>query len=102
MKIRSIMAGLAASIGIMMLSNTPLYAESAFTMNFGTVVAYIFLMLCIFAAGTAFSKTDILQAAIFEAIIIGEIVSLQVGIGIFIGVIAGISNVIRSAKNMQK
>jgi len=37
MKIRSIMAGLAASIGIMMLSNTPLYAESAFTMNFGTV-----------------------------------------------------------------
>ena len=40
-----------------------------------------------FAAGTAFSKTDILQAAIFEAIRIGDIVSLQVGIGIFLGVI---------------
>jgi len=26
------------------------------TMNFGTVVAYIFLMLCIFAAGTAFGQ----------------------------------------------
>ncbi len=41
-----------------------------------------------FAAGTAFSKTDILQAAIFEALIIGEIVSLQVGFGILIGVFA--------------
>jgi|TARA_R100000664_G_scaffold33772_1_gene51940 hypothetical protein len=26
------------------------------TMNFGTVIAYIFLMLCIFAAGTAFGQ----------------------------------------------
>ena len=26
------------------------------TMNFGTVIAYIFLMLCMFVAGTAFSQ----------------------------------------------
>ena len=41
-----------------------------------------------FAAGTAFSKTEVLQAAIFEALIIGEIVSVQIGIAIAIGVIA--------------
>ena len=41
-----------------------------------------------FAAGTAFSKTEILQAAIFEAIIIGEFVSFQVGLAIAIGVFA--------------
>ena len=32
-----------------------------------------------FAAGTAFSKTEVLQAAIFEALIIGEIVNFQSG-----------------------
>ena len=37
MKIRSIMTGLVASIAIMFTSNTPLKAESEFTMNFGTV-----------------------------------------------------------------
>ena len=41
-----------------------------------------------FAAGTAFSKTEVLQAAIFEALIIGEIVSFQVGLAIAIGVLA--------------
>ena len=41
-----------------------------------------------FAAGTAFSKTEVLQAAIFEALIIGEFVSLQVGTAITIGVLA--------------
>ena len=53
-----------------------------------TILLMMLFSLRNFAAGTAFSKTDILQAAIFEAIIIGEIVSLEVGIGIFIGVIA--------------
>ena len=41
-----------------------------------------------FAAGTAFSKTEVLQAAIFEALIIGHIVNLRVGIAILLGVIA--------------
>ena len=41
-----------------------------------------------FAAGTAFSKTEVLQAAIFEALIIGEVVSLQVGLAIGLGVVA--------------
>ncbi len=41
-----------------------------------------------FAAGTAFSKTEVLQAAIFEALIIGEFVSFQIGVAIAIGVFA--------------
>ena len=41
-----------------------------------------------FAASTAFSKTEVLQAAIFEALIIGEIVNFQVGLAIGIGVLA--------------
>ena len=41
-----------------------------------------------FAAGTAFSKTEVVQAAFFEALIIGYIVNLQVGVAIVIGVVA--------------
>ena len=41
-----------------------------------------------FAAGTAFSKTEVLQAAIFEAIILGHMVSLKLGLAIMLGVIA--------------
>jgi drug/metabolite transporter (DMT)-like permease len=41
-----------------------------------------------FAAGTAFSKTEVIQAVIFEAIILGYIVSIEIGIAIMIGVIA--------------
>ena len=41
-----------------------------------------------FAAGTAFSKTEVIQAALFEAVILGHIVSLQVGLAIVIGVVA--------------
>ena len=41
-----------------------------------------------FAAGTAFSKTEVIQAAILEAIILGHFVSFQVGLAIVIGVIA--------------
>ena len=61
----------------------------------GGVMQVIFTVLLItlfnhrnFAAGTAFSKTEVLQAAIFEALIIGEIVSVQVGLAIAIGVLA--------------
>jgi len=41
-----------------------------------------------FAAGTAFSKTEVLQAAIFEAIILGHIVSPKLCFAILLGVIA--------------
>jgi drug/metabolite transporter (DMT)-like permease len=41
-----------------------------------------------FAAGTAFSKTEVIQAAIFEAIIIGVVVKFITGIAIFIGTVA--------------
>ncbi|MAT88838.1 MAG: hypothetical protein CL532_09910 [Aestuariivita sp.] len=41
-----------------------------------------------FAAGTAFSKTEVIQAVLFEAIILGYFVSLQIGIAIMIGVVA--------------
>jgi len=61
----------------------------------GGLMQVIFTILLItlfshrnFAAGTAFSKTEVLQAAIFEALIIGEIVSLQVGLAIGLGVLA--------------
>ena len=63
--------------------------------SIGGMTQVIFTVLLItlfnhrnFAAGTAFSKTEILQAAIFEAIIIGEFVSFQVGLAISIGVFA--------------
>ena len=41
-----------------------------------------------FAAGTAFSKTEVIQAALFEAVILGHIVGFQVGLAIVIGVVA--------------
>ncbi|MGB0634115.1 MAG: EamA family transporter [Paracoccaceae bacterium] len=41
-----------------------------------------------FAAGVAFSKTEVLMAAIFEALILGYFVSFEVGLAIFLGVIA--------------
>ena len=41
-----------------------------------------------FAAATAFSKTEVLQAAIFEALIIGYFVSFKIGLAIILGVIA--------------
>ena len=63
--------------------------------SIGGLMQVIFTVLLItlfshrnFAAGTAFSKTEVLQAAIFEALIIGEIVSFQVGLAIAIGVLA--------------
>ena len=63
--------------------------------SIGGLMQVIFTVLLItlfnhrnFAAGTAFSKTEVLQAAIFEALIIGEIVNFQVGLAIAIGVLA--------------
>ena len=41
-----------------------------------------------FAAGTAFSKTEVLQAAIFEAVILGVITNLMTTVAIIIGVVA--------------
>ena len=41
-----------------------------------------------FAAGTAFSKTEVIQVAIFEALIIGYVVSFQVGFAIILGFLA--------------
>ena len=41
-----------------------------------------------FAAGIAFSKTEVLQVAIFEALILGVVASLFVGSAIVLGVVA--------------
>lgn len=41
-----------------------------------------------FAVGAAFSKTEVIQAALFEAMIIGYIVGAQVGLAIILGVVA--------------
>ena len=41
-----------------------------------------------FAAGIAFSKTEVLMAAIFEALILGYFVSFEVGLAILMGVLA--------------
>lgn len=41
-----------------------------------------------FAAGTAFSKTEVLQAAIFEALVLGVVVSIFTGMAIVLGAVA--------------
>lgn len=41
-----------------------------------------------FAAGTAFSKTEVLQAAIYEALILGIVVSFMTGAAIVMGAVA--------------
>ena len=53
-----------------------------------TVLLVKLFSLRSFAAGTAFSKTEVLQAVFFEGIIIGVVVSIQVGLAILLGVIA--------------
>ena len=70
-------------------------SEFLFWVIVGGLLQIIFTVLLIklfslrsFAAGTAFSKTEVLQASFFEALIIGTIVSIQVGLGIVIGVMA--------------
>ena len=53
-----------------------------------TVALVQLLRLRNFAAGVAFSKTEVLQAAIFEAILVGYIASFHVGLAIIIGIVA--------------
>lgn len=69
--------------------------EFLFWVTIAAVTQIIFTVLLVtmfshrsFAAGTAFSKTEVIQAAILEAIILGHLVSFQVGLAIVIGVIA--------------
>ena len=87
--------------------------------SIGGLMQVIFTVLLItlfshrnFAAGTAFSKTEVLQAAIFEALIIGEVVNFQVGLAIGLGVLAilmlsfhksslGLSGLVSSLRSTQ-
>jgi len=73
----------------------PLNYEFGFWVTSAGVLQIIFTVLLIklfshrsFAAGTAFSKTEVIQVAIFEAVIIGYVVSFQVGVAIILGFIA--------------
>ena len=66
-----------------------------FWVTLAGVLQIIFTVLLIklfshrsFAAGTAFSKTEVIQVALFEALIIGSIVSLQTGLAIILGFVA--------------
>jgi len=66
-----------------------------FWVSCGAITQILFTILLItlfshrnFAAGTAFSKTEILQAAIFEALLLGVIVTMQTAFAILLGVIA--------------
>lgn len=53
-----------------------------------TISLVLLLQLRNFAAGVAFSKTEVLQAAIFEAILVGYIASFHTVLAIMIGIIA--------------
>ena len=63
--------------------------------NLAALTQVIFTVLLVqlfshrsFAAAVAFSKTEVLQTAIFEALILGVVVTLQTGIAIVLGVFA--------------
>jgi len=65
--------------------------------NLAALTQVIFTILLVqlfshrsFAAAVAFSKTEVLQTAIFEALILGVVVTLQTGLAIAIGVFATI------------
>ena len=85
-------------IGYITFSKTQLpsfTSEFIFWVTIAGVLQIIFTVLLIklfshrtFAAGTAFSKTEVIQVAFFEALIIGSIVSFQTGAAIVIGFIA--------------
>tara|TARA_Y100000746_G_scaffold227657_1_gene234593 strand:- start:150 stop:1055 length:906 start_codon:yes stop_codon:yes gene_type:complete len=69
--------------------------EYVFWVTIAGVMQIIFTVLLItlfshrsFAAGVAFSKTEVLMAAIFEAVILGYFVSFEVGLAILLGVLA--------------
>ncbi|MBT6123370.1 MAG: DMT family transporter [Candidatus Puniceispirillum sp.] len=60
-----------------------------------TQIAFTILLIMLFshrsfAAAVAFSKTEVLQAALFEAIILGVIANLQTAFAIALGVVATI------------
>ncbi len=60
-----------------------------------TQIAFTILLIMLFshrsfAAAVAFSKTEVLQAALFEAIILGVVASLQTAFAITLGVVATI------------
>lgn len=60
-----------------------------------TQIAFTILLIMLFshrsfAAAVAFSKTEVLQAALFEAIILGVVASLQTAFAIALGVVATI------------
>ena len=66
-----------------------------FWINLAALTQVIFTILLVqlfshrsFAAAVAFSKTEVLQTAIFEALILGVIVTLQTGVAIALGVFA--------------
>lgn len=67
-------------------------ASFSFWVSTAAILQIIFTVLLIklfshrsFAAGTAFSKTEVIQVAVFEAFIIGTIVSFQTGSAIILG-----------------
>ena len=69
--------------------------EYIFWITIAGLMQIIFTVLLItlfshrsFAAGIAFSKTEVLMAAIFEAMIVGYFVSFEVGFAILLGVLA--------------
>ena len=69
--------------------------EYIFWITIAGLMQIIFTVLLItlfshrsFAAGIAFSKTEVLMAAIFEAMILGYFVSFEVGFAILLGVLA--------------
>ena len=66
-----------------------------FWINLAALTQVIFTILLVqlfshrsFAAAVAFSKTEVLQSAIFEALILGVIVTVQTGVAIALGVFA--------------
>ena len=66
-----------------------------FWINLAALTQVIFTILLVqlfshrsFAAAVAFSKTEVLQTAIFEALILGVIVTVQTGVAIALGVFA--------------
>jgi drug/metabolite transporter (DMT)-like permease len=69
--------------------------EFIFWVTIAGIMQIIFTVLLIslfshrsFAASIAFSKTEVLMAAIFEALVLGYFVSFEVGFAILLGVIA--------------
>ncbi|MEK9760780.1 MAG: hypothetical protein VW472_07035, partial [Candidatus Puniceispirillum sp.] len=85
----------AAFYAVVPSSFASLPASFWFWINIAALTQVIFTILLVqlfshrsFAAAVAFSKTEVLQTAIFEALILGVVVTLQTGVAIAIGVFA--------------